>query len=63
MAESGATRSLGHVYIEEARRRLATCHDRIIHCLNQLDDAQALVAFQGVDEQHCQSCSAPLRQS
>ena len=40
MAESGATRSLGHVYIDEVRRRLATCHDRIIHCLNQLDDAQ-----------------------
>ena len=40
MAESGATRSLGHVYIEEARRRLAACHKRIIHCLNQLDDAQ-----------------------
>jgi len=39
-AESGATRRLGHVYIEEARRRLATCHQRIIHCLNQLDDAQ-----------------------
>lgn len=40
MAESGATRRLGHVYIEEARRRLATCHKRIVHCLNQLDDAQ-----------------------
>jgi hypothetical protein len=40
MAESGATRGLGHVYIEEARRRLAACHERINHCLNQLNDAQ-----------------------
>jgi uncharacterized damage-inducible protein DinB len=40
MADSGATRTLGHIYIEEARRRLATCQKRIIHCMNQLDDAQ-----------------------
>jgi len=40
MAESGATETLGRVYIQEARRRLAACHQRIIHCLNQLDDAQ-----------------------
>src|SRR5687767_15898860 len=40
MAELGTTQRLGHVYIEEARRRLAACHQRIIHCLNQLDDVQ-----------------------
>ena len=40
MAESRATDRLGQVYIEEARRRLAACHQRIIHCLNQLDDAR-----------------------
>jgi uncharacterized damage-inducible protein DinB len=40
MAELGTTQRLGHFYIEEARRRLSACHKRIIHCLNQLDDAQ-----------------------
>ena len=40
MADSLRSRELGHVYIEEARRRLAACHQKIIHCLNQLDDAQ-----------------------
>jgi hypothetical protein len=40
MAESEANRAIGRLYIEEARRRLAACHQRIIHCLNQLDEAQ-----------------------
>lgn len=40
MAESGASRELARVYIEEARRRLVACHERISHCVNQLDDAQ-----------------------
>jgi len=40
MAEPETTQRLGHVYIEEARRRLAACHQKIIHCLNQLDDGQ-----------------------
>jgi uncharacterized damage-inducible protein DinB len=40
MADSRITRELGHVYIEEARRRLAACHQKINHCLSQLDDGQ-----------------------
>src|SRR5262245_43905509 len=32
--------TLGQLYVEEVRRRLAACHQKIIHCLNQLDDAQ-----------------------
>ena len=40
MAESEASGALGHLYLEEARRRLAACHERISHCLNQLDEAQ-----------------------
>jgi uncharacterized damage-inducible protein DinB len=40
MTESKPTGTLGQVYIEEARRRLTACHERISHCLNQLNDAQ-----------------------
>jgi hypothetical protein len=32
--------SVGQAYLAEARRRLAACHTRIRHCLDQLDDAQ-----------------------
>jgi len=40
MAESLVIGSLGHVYIQAARRRLAACHQKITHCLDQLDDVQ-----------------------
>lgn len=33
--------SVGRAYLAEARRTLAKCHERIGHCLGQLDDAQA----------------------
>jgi hypothetical protein len=32
--------SIGQAYVAEVRRRLAACHERIAHCLGQLDDAQ-----------------------
>ena len=32
--------SVGRTYLEEARRRLAACHDRIRHCLEQLEDGE-----------------------
>jgi hypothetical protein len=32
--------SVGRAYLEEARRRLAACRERIGHCLGQLDDRQ-----------------------
>jgi hypothetical protein len=32
--------SVGQAYLSEARQRLATAHDRIKHCLSQLDDVQ-----------------------
>ena len=32
--------AIGHAYLAEARRRLAACHARIRHCLDQLGDAQ-----------------------
>ena len=35
-----ATSLLGRAYLAESRRRLAACHERITHCLGQLDDAQ-----------------------
>jgi hypothetical protein len=31
---------VARAYLAEARRRLAACHERITHCLGQLDDAQ-----------------------
>jgi hypothetical protein len=31
---------IGQVYLEAARRQMAACHERIEHCLGQLDDAQ-----------------------
>jgi Protein of unknown function (DUF1572) len=34
------TSLVARAYLAEARRRLAACHDRIMHCLGQLDDAQ-----------------------
>src|SRR5262245_24658429 len=40
MNESQADTAIAHVYAEEARRRLAACHQKIVHCLNQLDDSQ-----------------------
>src|SRR5262245_12614016 len=33
-------RAMAQAYITEARRRLAACHKRIVHCLDQLNDAQ-----------------------
>jgi hypothetical protein len=35
-----AKESVGRAYLAEARRRLAACHERINHCLAQLDDEQ-----------------------
>lgn len=32
--------SIGQAYLAEARQRLAACHERINHCLDQLDDAR-----------------------
>jgi hypothetical protein len=32
--------SIGQAYVAEARRRLAACHERVQHCLAQLNDAQ-----------------------
>jgi hypothetical protein len=32
--------SVGQAYLAEARARLAACHDKIRHCLDQLNDAQ-----------------------
>src|SRR5947209_5730315 len=32
--------SVGRAYLAEARRRLAACHERVAHCLGQLDDTQ-----------------------
>jgi hypothetical protein len=34
------SQNIGQAYLAEARARLAACHDRIRHCLDQLDDAQ-----------------------
>jgi hypothetical protein len=39
MTESSVN-SVGRPYLEEARRRLAACRERIGHCLGQLDDNQ-----------------------
>jgi hypothetical protein len=39
MIEASA-RSVGRAYLEEARRRLAACRDRIRHCLEQLEDSE-----------------------
>ena len=35
-----ASQSIGQAYLAEARRRLAECHAKIRHCLDQLDDGQ-----------------------
>ncbi len=32
--------SIGQTYLAQARHRLAACHERIQHCLGQLDDLQ-----------------------
>lgn len=37
---SGNQQSVGQAYRAAARRRLSECHDRIGHCVGQLDDAQ-----------------------
>jgi hypothetical protein len=34
------SQDIGQAFLEEARRRLAACHERLGHCLGQLDDAQ-----------------------
>lgn len=34
------TQTVGQVYLAEMRRRLSECHERITHCLDQLNDAQ-----------------------
>lgn len=34
--------TVGRAYLAEARRRLAACHERLRHCLGQLDDAQVM---------------------
>jgi uncharacterized damage-inducible protein DinB len=34
------SRSVGQAYLAEGRRRLAACHQRIQHCVGQLDDDQ-----------------------
>src|SRR5262249_6271498 len=35
-----AATSIGQAYLAEARRKLAACHEKIQHCVNQLNDAQ-----------------------
>ena len=34
------SQSIGQAYLAEARRRLASCHAKIRHCLDQMNDAQ-----------------------
>jgi len=38
--EPSASRTVGQVYIAQARHRLAAAHQRITHCLDQLTDSQ-----------------------
>jgi hypothetical protein len=40
MSAADNVSSLARAYLAESRRRLASCHERIAHCLGQLDDAQ-----------------------
>jgi hypothetical protein len=40
MSDPHAQAGVGHAYLAEAQRRLAAAHDRIRHCLGQLDDVQ-----------------------
>lgn len=40
MSQPQSQAGFGHAYLAEARRRLAAAHDRIKHCLGQLDDVQ-----------------------
>ena len=37
---SGGNQQVGAAYLAEARSRLNKCHERIQHCVNQLDDLQ-----------------------
>jgi hypothetical protein len=39
-SQPAGTSLLARAYLAEARRRLAACHERITHCLGQLDDPQ-----------------------
>jgi hypothetical protein len=38
--DKGERDGIGPAYVTAARQRLAACHEKIVHCLGQLDDAQ-----------------------
>ena len=40
MSDTSGERRVGRAYLAEARRTLSACHERIKHCVGQLDDGQ-----------------------